>query len=751
MVTHMEHENDLKEALEFLSPSALTYDEWVAVGMALKDGGLPVTVWEQWSTRDAGRYHKGECVKKWESFHGGGGSPVTVSSIFQMAYSHGWSGPAGHALDWNDDISAGTNHTDGQLVDPRWVEAHDLALPEQWDPVDQLRRYLQALFEEDEYVAYVTESFMADDKRRPAKGSWTRTAGQLLAELGTCGGDLGKVLGDWDPEVGAWICFNPVDGTGRKDANVTAYRYALVECDNMELGKQQAIIKQLELPCAALVYSGGKSVHAIVKVDAPDYAEYRKRVDYLYAACQKNGLTLDQQNRNPSRLSRMPGILRGDKRQVLLETNFGKSCWDEWVDWLEAETDELPEDEDLGDECLSPPPLADALITEVLRKGHKMLLAGPSKAGKSFALIELCIAIASGQTWLGRFACTQGKVYYVNLELDRASCINRFIEVYKALGYPEKQMQTVMHNIRIWNLRGASVPMDKLAPKLIRRASKKGYLAVSIEPIYKVLTGDENSADQMAKFCNQFDLVCRELDCAVIYCHHHSKGAQGGKRSMDRASGSGVFARDPDAMLDMTELTPTDAIREQLRNKAACRVIKAMLDKRGHADAYGPDDTLSKSRMLAVAKECLGLADLRAIDAEVAAAEKKADGMTAWRIEGTLREFARFDPVNLWFDYPVHKPDSGLLEDLQPDGDVKGFAARGAEKRWGSREKLAKNKSVELSTAYESCTMDGKVTVYAMAEYMGLKPDTVRRRLKADGGYWIDGTDVGRKEPGSNG
>ncbi len=73
------------------------------------------------------------------------------------------------------------------------------------------------------------------------------------------------------------------------------------------------------------------------------------------------------------------------------------------------------------------------------------------------------------------------------------------------------------------------------------------------------------------------------------------------------------------------------------------------------------------------------------------------------------------------------------------------------KKRWGSREKLAKNKSVELSTAYESCTMDGKVTVYAMAEYMGLKPDTVRRRLKADGGYWVDGADVGRKEPGSNG
>ena len=70
----MDNANELKEALDFLSPSALTYNEWVAVGMALKDGGLPVTVWEQWSTRDAGRYHKGECVKKWESFHGGEGS-----------------------------------------------------------------------------------------------------------------------------------------------------------------------------------------------------------------------------------------------------------------------------------------------------------------------------------------------------------------------------------------------------------------------------------------------------------------------------------------------------------------------------------------------------------------------------------------------------------------------------------------------------------------------------------------------------
>lgn len=740
----MEHENDIKEALDFVSPSALTYEEWLMVGMGLKEAGLPVAVWEQWSARDGGRYHKGECIKKWESFHGSS-KPVTQSSIFQLAYEHGWSGPAGHALDWGDELTVGPQQP--ALVDPRWVEEQELHLPDTWEPAQQLKRYLQALFEPDEYVAYVTESFMAADRRRPAKGCWDRTAGQLIEELDACGGDVGKVMGDCDPEIGAWICFNPVDGTGRKDANVTSYRYALVECDNMEPGKQLSAIHQMELPCAALVYSGGKSIHAIVRVNAPDYAEYRKRVDYLYATCQKNGLTLDQQNRNPSRLSRMPGILRAGQKQALLETNVGKSCWEDWCDWVEACTDDLPDTECLADDWDDLPPLADALISGVLRQGHKMLLAGPSKAGKSFALIELCIAIAEGKTWLGRFSCAQGRVLYINLELDRPSCLHRFKDVYTAMGLAPDNLR----NIDIWNLRGASVPMDKLAPKLIRRAGKKGYTAVILDPIYKVITGDENSADQMAKFCNQFDVVCRALDCAVIYCHHHSKGAQGGKRSMDRASGSGVFARDPDAMLDMTELTITDAIREQLHNKAACRVIKAMLDKCGHADAYGPDDALSKSRMLTVAKEKLGLADLRAIDAEVVAAQKKADSMTAWRIEGTLREFASFAPVNLWFDYPVHKLDSGLLEDLQPDSDFRTLGAKGASRRWGDKAKQSKDRKAELDTAFEACMMDGEVTVYSLGEYMDLKPRTVKNRLKEDGRFWIDGEKVGRKEPGSRG
>lgn len=742
----MNGNNELHQALDAISPSSCTYQEWLAVGMALKQAGVPVQVWEQWSAHDSGRYHQGECARKWETFRGSA-APVTENSIYKMARDRGWH-PSERELDWNDTISAAP--IEGCVVDPHWLDVPELALPEPstpWEPAKQLIDYLRALFEEGDHVAYVTESFLDKDKRRPTRGYWDRTAGQLIAELRKCGGDIGRVLGDYDSGVGAWICFNPTDGKGRRDANITEYRYALVESDEQDIDRQAAILHQMDLPIAALVYSGKKSLHAIVRVDAPDYAEYRKRVDYLYEACRKNGLNIDQQNRNPSRLSRMPGVMRAGQKQALLETNIGKSCWQEWRDWIEAETDDLPDTETLAGVWDDLPPLAAPLIEGVLRQGHKMLLAGPSKAGKSFALIELCISIAEGHQWMGRFDCAQGKVLYINLELDRASCLHRFRDVYTALGCPARYLE----NIDIWNLRGSSVPMDKLAPKLIRRAQKKNYIAVVLDPIYKVITGDENSADQMAKFCNQFDLVCRELGCAVIYCHHHSKGAQGGKRSMDRASGSGVFARDPDAMLDMTELTPTEAIRKQLENRAACVACKKALDGHGLQDTYSQDDVLSRARMLDICKEHLSLAERRCLDDDIAQASRRALSQTAWRIEGILREFARFEPVNLWFDYPVHTLDTGLLEDLQPDSDYKALGARGAAKRWGDREKTDNMKRTQLANAFEACTMDGEVTIYAMAEYLDLKPATVKKRLKADGGYWIDGEKVGQKEPGYKG
>ena len=121
-----------------------------------------------------------------------------------------------------------------------------------WHPAKDLITYLTVLFDPSEYVGYVTETFKGEDGRQvPSKGNYDRTAGQLIDALRTCKDDIGAVLGDSDPDVGAWIRFNPLDGKGVKNENVTAFRYALVESDEMNLEEQHAMIRELELPVAA--------------------------------------------------------------------------------------------------------------------------------------------------------------------------------------------------------------------------------------------------------------------------------------------------------------------------------------------------------------------------------------------------------------------------------------------------------------------------------------------------------------------
>lgn len=714
---------DLLPLLDYIDPSTLSYQDWVNVGFALKHEGYTAMDWDNWSQADT-RYKRGECFKKWDTFNEEAGSVVTGATITQLAKDNGWQ-PASsgrgdfHELDWEDTIDR-----DYQIVDKNWIESKEIREPFNWQPAQDLIRYLETLFDSTDFVGYVTATYPIETDNgtiyKPTQGNFDRTAGELIQLLQKTPDDIGAVFGDYKEEAGAWIRFNPLDGKGVKNDNVTDYRYALVESDTLDIGKQYALFKELELPIATLVHSGKKSLHAVVKVDARDYQEYRKRVDYIYQICKKNGLDIDTQNRNPSRLSRMPGVTRNGHKQFLIDTNIGKANYDEWYQWVEDLNDDLPDPEGLLDSWDDMPDLAPELIHGVLRQGHKMLIAGPSKAGKSFALIELSIAIAEGSKWLG-WQCEQGRVLYVNLELDRPSALHRFKDVYDTMGLQANNVQ----NIDVWNLRGKTVPMDKLAPKLIRRSLKKNYQAVIIDPIYKVLTGDENSADQMAHFTNQFDKVATELGCSVIYCHHHSKGAQGGKKSMDRASGSGVFARDPDALIDLVELELNDNLIKQRTDKAKCDVFKRAIQEK-NLDYYQHEITLDDLQSVAQMSKHFdkALDDIMVRKPylhEIQQVEESIKIATAWRVEGTLREFAKFPPVDMWFSYPVHSVDTtGVLADIQLEDD-KPLWQKAKESR-KSKEQNLKERNQKLETAYNAL-FDGSapVTVQEIREYLDLK------------------------------
>ena len=329
------------------------------------------------------------------------------------------------------------------------------------------------------------------------------------------------------------------------------------------------------------------------------------------------------------------------------------------------------------------PSKAAELIQGILRVGHKMLIAGCSKAGKTFLLMYLAIAIAEGTKWLG-FQCKIGRVLYINLEIDSASAINRFYDIYQALGIPP----TNSSNIMIWNLRGYAKTMDKLVPILLNRLQGQPIDAIIIDPIYKVIMGDENSATDMGKFCNEFDKLCTTLGCSVIMCHHHSKGAQGGKKARDRSSGSGVFARDPDAILDIIELDMPEELKDMLGDVTA----------------------------------------------------------TAWRMESTLREFANVKPINIVFRYPLHRVDeSGLLADAYPEGSP----IRNLSK--SSKFTKARERRDSIVNAYAALEGAGPVKIKDMAAYLGVKETTVRNRINELKGEFIyDHGFVTRKSAGES-
>ena len=603
----MEH-FDIVPLLDYIDPDE-SYQKWYQVGMALKKEGYPLKVWDTWS-RKGHKYHDGECAKKWISFNEQTSTIVTGATITQWAKEGGWKPqPTGKP------ITGRYYFTKAMLIDPSTIDPDDFHIPSDtaWKPYEDAIAYLNALFKPEEHVGLVLHSFLdKDGKWKPVEhGANKRTCGQIVEALKQYK-KTDTALGSLQNEAaGGWVRINPLDGEGAKNANVTDFRYALVESDNMPLGKQLALIRKMELPCAAIVYSGGKSVHAIVHVDADTLKEYQQRVTYLYDVCNKNGFKVDIQNKNPSRLSRMPGVTRNGKKQFLISTNTGKKDYLTWVTWMEEQSDDLPPFVVLGDIIEHLPPLAPALIEGVLRQGHKMMLTGPSKAGKSFLLMELAIAIASGKTWL-QFPCHRGKVLYINLEIDGVSCEHRLLDIYNRLDIP---LFPSVENITLWNLRGAATPMDKLAPTIVRRCQNEGFSAVIVDPIYKVITGDENAASDMAYFGNQFDLICKGLGCSVIYCHHHSKGAQGAKKAIDRGSGSGVFARDADAIIDMTQI-------------------------------------------------------------EMREGEKELPGETAYAISGTLREFPAFDDFAIRFRHPIHILDP-TLDPSKTVGSIDGNRTKG--------------------------------------------------------------------------
>ena len=432
---------------------------------------------------------------------------------------------ADEEIPWDGEIGRHKVETAG-TADPDYVA--DVPAPS-GDPAADLRAWLGALFQPDDKVNYVVSAFKDEDGRWKPRGlGVTRTRADIEADLakyeakGRTGEDLLRhVLGDWSAEAGVWARINPMDGGGATNANVVRLDHALVEGDEQEIGRQIAVIRSLRLPCSAVVHSGGKSVHAVVRIGAgADKAVYAERVGLLFKALEDAGFQPDVKCRNSSRLSRMPGPTRAGKPQYLVSAACGAESWDAWM----AEREEsrfqslamTP-----ADLNLIPPD--DNLVGErfLCRQGSWLLVA-QSGVGKSVFAIQSAISFAIGREVFGLKVAGPLRNLIIQAENNAGDMHEAFTGICSGLNLCPGELEALDRNFRAVHCSRYTGDQFAQFVAYLCRAHRPDI--VWIDPLLSYLGGEISKMQDTSRFLqNQLQPVLEDHNIGLVVVHHTGK------------------------------------------------------------------------------------------------------------------------------------------------------------------------------------------------------------------------------------
>ena len=291
-----------------------------------------------------------------------------------------------------------------------------------------------------------------------------------------------------------------------------------------------------------------------------------------------------------------------------------------------------------------------------------MILQAGSKAGKSFALLELCVAVATGGRWMG-LECKQGAVAYLNLELTPGSCRRRVGKICAALDVERPR------SLHLWNLRGHAEPFDQMVDEVVERLAPLEPALVVVDPYYKVCTGNENEAESIGRFVNALDRMSEGLgSCSVAYAHHHSKADQRHRDVQNRGAGSGVFGRDADAIVDLIPLAVNDRMRAAADNAHARKEYGRFMDTAlpDWREKVGSVDKLDEYHLRLECRRVLdkaGCEALREVERRVQETNRTREGQ---RVEVVVRDLPPVDPFEIWIQFPLHiRDEAGILKNAQ--------------------------------------------------------------------------------------
>ena len=148
------------------------------------------------------------------------------------------------------------------------------------------------------------------------------------------------------------------------------------------------------------------------------------------------------------------------------------------------------------------------IINDWLPMQGKMLLYGGAKKGKSFLALQIANAVGCGKPFLGQHTSESG-VLYLQFELAPATLRDRM--TMSGLPYNNVWVGTTFH-MKIDTNRG----QDRLDQCI---AAIEPDLVI-IDPLYKVLSGDENNVADMMVVLEFLDTLIETYNCSFLIIHH---------------------------------------------------------------------------------------------------------------------------------------------------------------------------------------------------------------------------------------
>jgi hypothetical protein len=177
----------------------------------------------------------------------------------------------------------------------------------------------------------------------------------------------------------------------------------------------------------------------------------------------------------------------------------------------------------------------------------KTCVVGPSKARKSFFLLQAAVSLAAGlPAFLAWQIAKARPVLYANLEIPPAHFQRRLRRMVKALAAAPEALKGRLHI-----LNGRGMAPDAVTALIVSEARRVRAEVLILDPIYKLIPGDESKQENVKSLLSIMDRICASTGAAMVYVHHGTKGEAGDRLMIDRAAGSGVLARDVDCLISL--------------------------------------------------------------------------------------------------------------------------------------------------------------------------------------------------------